>query len=479
MNCFLMTKPRIPNTRLFCVRSGCAHLAVVAVTLGLALWTASCSKKAAVWSLQKSDASVQLKTFVAEKEAQATAAAKAAGQEVLPEYKTLFAASAKGDWPVVHATFNALSRRAPQYDHPGPSDNRLTGTEWAAVLETYGAFEAFAGGDDKYCVAFGRDIISSIPSGSVYFGGTDPGRFLVTALCKSQVNADPFFALTQNALADSGYLAYLRGMYGSKIYIPTDADSQQCFADYSADAQRRDEQHKLQPGESFKLVDGKAQISGQVAVMNINGLLAKIIFDKNPNCEFFVEESFPLDWMYPHLEPHGLIMKVNRQPLAGLSEDALRKDHDFWTHYVEPMVGGWLNAATPLKEVAEFDERVYLNHNFSGFKGDPRFIQNDSSCKMFSKLRGSIAGLYVWRIDHGADGSERERLIPEADFAFRQAIALCPYSPEAVYRYVGFLVSQNRKSDALLVASTCRDLDPKNAQIAGLVFKLKKEQAAP
>jgi len=35
--------------------------------------------------------------------------------------------------------------------------------------------------------------------------------------------------------------------------------------------------------------------------MTINGLLAKIIFDKNPNREFYIEESFPLDWMYPYL----------------------------------------------------------------------------------------------------------------------------------------------------------------------------------
>ena len=42
--------------------------------------------------------------------------------------------------------------------------------------------------------------------------------------------------------------------------------------------------------------------------MSINGLLTKVIFDKNPTNEFYVEESFPLDWMYPHLTPHGVIM---------------------------------------------------------------------------------------------------------------------------------------------------------------------------
>jgi hypothetical protein len=449
------------------------------VLLGLALAMGGCSKQGSSWSLKRSEASAQLKTFVADKEAQVKAAARADGQQMLPECQTLFAAAAKGDWPTVHSTFTALwSRRAPQYDHRGTNDDRLTGPQWAAVLETYGAFEAFAGGNDKYCVAFGRDIIASIPAGGIYFGGTDPGRFLVTALCKSQVSGDPFFTVTQNALADGDYLAYLRGMYGDKIYTPTDADSQQCFGDYSADAQRRSEQHQLKPGESFKLVNGKSQISGQVAVMAINGLLAKVIFDKNPDREFFIEESFPLDWMYPHLEPHGLIMKINRQPLFALSEDAMQQDHDYWTHYVEPMIGGWLNANTPVSDVTAFAQKVYLKHDFGGFKGDRRFVQNDYACKMFSKLRSSIAGLYVWRLDHGAAGAERERLVREADFAFRQAFALCPTSPEAVYRYVSFLMGQKRQADALLVASTCLELDPRNNQVAGLVNQLKKAPGA-
>jgi Tfp pilus assembly protein PilF len=41
-----------------------------------------------------------------------------------------------------------------------------------------------------------------------------------------------------------------------------------------------------------------------------------------------------------------------------------------------------------------------------------------------------------------------------ADFAFRQAFALCPYSPEVVFRYVDFLMGQNRGADALLVVET-------------------------
>ena len=426
--------------------------------LGIGLVVGGCDKKKSTsWKYIKNpEAVAQLKTFVAEKEAQVNAAAKAGGQEMLPEYKTLFAAAADGNWPLVRDTFNLLSRRAPQYSHPGPSDDRLTGPQWAAVLETYGAFEAFAGGDDKYCSVFGRDVIDSIPTGAVYFGGTDPGRFVVTALCKSQVNGDPFFVLTQNALADGGYLAYLRSMYGDKIYTPTDADSQQCFGDYSTDAQRRNEQHQLKPGENFKLVNGKAQVSGQVAVMEINGLLAKIVFEKNPAREFFIEESFPLDWMYPYLEPHGLIFKINHQPLTELSEEIIQRDHDYWVKAIQPMIGGWLNDNTSVQGIVDFAKKVFLQHDFKGFTGDPQFVQNDYSCRIFSKERGSVAGLYVWRMNHAASSAEKERMAHEADFAFRQAWALCPYNPQTADSYASFLHSQNRDSDARLVNEMAR-----------------------
>jgi preprotein translocase subunit SecD len=42
----------------------------------------------------------------------------------------------------------------------------------------------------------------------------------------------------------------------------------------------------------------------------------------------------------------------------------------------------------------------------------------------------------------------------EAEFAFRQAWALCPYSPYVVKRYTDFLKSQNRTADAGLVATS-------------------------
>jgi hypothetical protein len=429
---------------------------VLPVILVIGLLAGGCSKKNSPepWSLDKSKVSAQLKSFVAEKEAQANAAAKTDGQEMPPEFKTFFAAAQKGDWLAVSNTFVEFRKHAGQYEHSGKTDERLRGTAWQAVLETWGALYSFNVSGEKYSTAFANGIIESIPPGSIYFGGTDPGRFLVTAMCKSHVNADPFFLLTQNALADGTYLAYLRGMYGEKIYTPTDEDSQKCFQDYMEDAQRRMQNHQLTPGEDIKLDNGRVQVSGQVAVMEINGLLTKVVFDKNPDREFYVEESFPLDWMYPHLEPHGLIMKINRQPLAELSDEIVKQDRDYWTKYMTSMIGDWLNAGTSVGEVAAFAEKVYVNHGFNGFKGDPQFIQSADAQKMFSKLRSSIGGLYAWRAQHATDISEKQRMNTEADFAFRQALALCPYSPEAVFRYVNLLMGQNRGGDALLVVET-------------------------
>jgi hypothetical protein len=449
-----------------------------AVILGSGLLISGCAKKqmTSFQSLKNPKVVAQLKTFVAEKEAQANAATN----QMPSEFKSFFNAARKGDWLTVSNAFVEFRKHAGQYEHSGKTDERLRGTAWQAVMETWGALDAFGEGDEKYSAAFGNDIIASIPAGSIFFGGTDSGRFLVTAMCKSQVNADPFFVLTQNALADSTYLEYLRAMYGEKIYVPTVEDSQKCFQDYTEDAQRRMQSHQLMPGENVKMVDGKVQVSGQVAVMGINGLLAKVVFDKNPGREFYIEESFPLEWMYQYLEPHGLIFKINRQPLPGLSDEIAGQDHDYWRSLVRPMIGDWLNDDTPVEQVAAFAKKTFGKQDFSGFTGDPRFIQNTYSHRMFSKLRCSIAGLYAWRLKQTADASEKERLARETDFAFRQAWALCPDSPEAVFRYVNFLLAQDRSADALIVAETAAQMPSMQGkdgqQIRGLVEQLKKFQ---
>jgi thioredoxin-like negative regulator of GroEL len=281
-----------------------------------------------------------------------------------------------------------------------------------------------------------------------------------------------------------------QGVYPpNEIYIPSPEDSQNCFQQYTEDVARRQQLNQLKPGEDVHVdPNGRVQVSGQVAVMMINGLLCKVIFDHNPTNEFYVEESFPLDWMYPYETPSGIIMKINRNPVMSYSPDIYKKDHEFWSKYSDRLIGNWITYDTTVKEIADFAQKVYLGNNYAGFKGDRKFVRDDDAQKAFSKLRSSIAGMYAWRLGQSTPAEYRPKseadmklLVQETDFAFKQAFAFCPYSPEAVFRYVNFLLLFNRLDDAQIVAETCLKLDPFNDQVKGLVNQLqdfKKQSGA-
>jgi hypothetical protein len=441
-----------------------------------------CSNKQAVssWSLDKSAASAQLKQFLAVQEVQARALAKQDGNKLPPEFDAFYRAAETGDWQDATNLYQQMGKRL-------DGDSSLRGSWWSATLDAAGVFWTFPSGD-KYAVAFGNDIIKSIPGGSIYFGGADPGRFVVTALMESHAEGKPFFMLSQNPLADVTYLHYLRAMYGGKIWTPADEDLQKSFLDYTKDAQRRlahdqqfpNEPRQLKPGEEVKLdSNGLVQLSGQMNVIGIRELLTKSIFDKNPNREFYVVEGFPLDWMYPYLEPHGLIMRLSRQPLPALSDEIVQRDRAYWTKYLTPMIGGWLKPDTTVQEVAAFAERIHMKKDWSGFAGDPQFVQSHYWWEIFSKLRSSIGGLYAWRARHATEAAEQKRMNDAADFAFRQAWALCPDSLETVFRYVDLLGSQNRRADALLVAQTAAKMPSMqgNGQLRALVTELGNPNA--
>jgi tetratricopeptide (TPR) repeat protein len=290
------------------------------------------------------------------------------------------------------------------------------------------------------------------------------------------------------------------GVYPSKeIYIPRPEDLAHSFVEYQTDVQQRmahdsdprfnGEPRLLKAGEAVSAPDGvHYMIAGQVSVMAINGVLTKYIFDRNPTNEFYVEESFPLDWMFPHLTPYGDIMKINRQPVAEISPEIIRRDHEFWSRYSDRLIGNWITDQTTVKEITEFIDKVYVQHDLTGFKGNHAFMRDESAQKSFSKLRTAIAGLYAWRLgllnqtptpaDFLPRNSDyQQRLIHEADFAYRQAFAYCPYSPEVVYRYVQFLAAFHRYDDARLVAETCHKLDPNNEGVTAMVRELETPQA--
>ncbi|MGH7980892.1 MAG: hypothetical protein ACREE6_16065, partial [Limisphaerales bacterium] len=151
-----------------------------------------------------------LKSFAMQKEIQARSLASSP-DELPSEFKSFYSAIQEGNWEAASNDYNQIKfwvTASPIYHK----------SWWQPVLETFGAEDQFHNGAEKYFNAYANGIIQSIPPGAIYFGGTDPGRFIITAAEKSQIIGSPFFTITQNALADATDLNYLRSMYGEKIY---------------------------------------------------------------------------------------------------------------------------------------------------------------------------------------------------------------------------------------------------------------------
>jgi hypothetical protein len=210
--------------------------------------------------------------------------------------------------------------------------------------------------------------------------------------------------------------------------------------------------------------------------MEVNGRLAKIIFEKNPGHEFYIEESFPLDWMYPHLSPHGLILKLNRQAPARISEKDTMEDRRFWHGQTSRFIGDWLTNETPINVYCEFLEQVYGHGQLDGFKGDPDYVLSDrkrSGHFVYGHLRLGQAHVYEWRMNNATSADEKQRMLRELDLAYRQSIALSPLDVERMKRYVQLLIGQKRTADARRMLEASRVIHPASKRLQQLAEELK------
>ena len=398
------------------------------------------------------------------------------------EVKDFFKSAHQGDYP---ALSNTVARLGAQLfaGYDGFTNGLPAWLPfWQPMTEVESAYEPFAHSGSNYPLAFGEGIIQSIPAGSIYFGGTDGGRMLVTALCASHAEGKPFYTLTQNALADDRYMTYLRAMYGQAIKLPSTNEANQVLEGYKAGALRRlkhgeqfpNETRQLAPGEDVREVGGELKMNGPVAVMAISARLVKWISDHNPKPEFYYEESYPQPLLYPYLSPHGLIFKLKHEPLPLLPAADMDADHAFWTKQCGKFLGDWLKPDTTVSNLCITLETIYREKDLSRFTGQPEFLTNDFAPKAFSKLRVSIAGLYQWRLMK----DNTRRLTAEANYAFQQAYCLCPTNPEALFRYVNFLMAQRRIDDAILIVRTTLRLTPADDhfydQYQSLMMQLKQ-----
>ena len=346
-----------------------------------------------------------------------------------PEAETFFQAALAGDWSAVSNQLARMKAQEPCQARQPALMNEL----WAPIHETWGLYEVWTGlkEDSELMAMFTGPILDSMPAGSIYFGGTDAGRFAITA-ANALRDPPPVFCLTQNALADNAYLAYLRATCGDRIWLPSPEESNAAFKQYVNDVK----EGRIQAGADIKIEDGKVSVQGVAGVMQINGLLSRLIFDHNKAAHpFFVEESYVVPWMYPYLEPAGLILKLNAEPLPELPPETIARDRQFWD---------------------ETEARLTALPGFAG---------NNDARKIFSKLRTAGAGVYDYR-----------RMYSEAEAAFRQALRLYPLSPEANFRLAQMLVNCQRRDEAIQVVEEFLAASPTEGADAAKEFlrQLKK-----
>lgn len=134
-----------------------------------------------------------------------------------------------------------------------------------------------------------------------------------------------------------------------------------------------------------------------------------------------------------------------------LSDEMLQTNDECWSKAIAPMIGNWLTTDTPIADVIAFDRKAFYQRDFSGFTGDRDYVQNRDAFTAFAWDRSNIANLYVWRMNHATNLDEKNRMAREADFAFRQALALNPRFFQTVDDYKSFLKSQNRDLDVAAI----------------------------
>ncbi len=151
-----------------------------------------------------------------------------------------------------------------------------------------------------------------------------------------------------------------------------------------------------------------------------------------------MEESYVIPWMYPYLTPAGIIMKINHDELPGPEQDP-----KLWEGIVSR-------------------DKAYWNQLCDDLNARPQFHRDSDAQKTFSKLRSAIGGIYASR-----------HMSNEAEYAFKQALQLCPESPEANFRLAQLYMELGRGDDALATLEALQKLDPLNDKITGAIQQIR------
>ena len=295
---------------------------------------------------------------------------------------------------------------------------------------------------------FGHDMLRDLPLGSVVLGGTDPGRFVPTYMILGESTQPPdakrdpdfdrrdLYIITQNGVGEPLYRKYLADHYGEERPKPRNA-----FERWLGRADAYPERPLVFPTEQeindavSKEMDA-SMAKGTMDPSLPHSVVTRLIWEKNRDShEFFVEESFPMEWSYDHAEPHGLVYRINRKSLKEIPPDLVRKDFEFWDAYVRKL------------------------------KDNPEYAKDYDAQRSFSKLRASSGNLYRYR-----------KMDAEAERAYRQALELWQGNGESLNALNSMLWDRGDFDAVLAMLQPALDADPNNIGLWQMYFITEKRK---
>lgn len=342
--------------------------------------------------------------------AQAMAKMKNIGVPLLVE--RFFDAVEGGDWNEIKAAFDAINGGE---SNAGQSSERLPEVTalWGPIIDAYGAAEQVNLWPAQKLLDYGNEVLGALRPGQVYVGGTDEGRW-IPSLLNETAEGERRIVITQNGLADGTYSEYLRFLYGDRFNALTEEDSTTTFSAFIADARKRlehdrqfpNEPKQVRENEQLSMEDGRVQVAGMVAVMDINQRLLQLLMEKNPDLSFALQESFPLRETYSQAVPLGPIMELGVQDQNTFTTERAAASVDYWKTVADQLS----SQDTPAERVEQ---------------------------KSYSKLAVGQANLLA------------ERGFSDAAVqTYRAALGISPNNVEAVLGLASLLERTERKNDA-------------------------------
>ena len=340
-----------------------------------------------------------------------------------------------------------------------------------ALLPLWSNFDACNQAGHWWGYHYGADMMRPMEKNAVYFGGSDPGRFVPTFMAFVESQQDDKWkadwsvypeetrkrgsafdrrditVITQNAICDTYYATYIRDQYDPR-YRPKPSDwtpferwlgRDKAYPEVPVTCVSEDElvaaweEYRQWPDVQQRIQAGGPLIrNGTNDVFDINGIVAQKIFEKNKKDHtFYVEQSVPIQWMYSYLLPAGLIFKLNPEPMDKLPADAVAEDRKFWDAYSANLLA------------------------------DPKFRVDSDAILTFGKLAFWHADLYRWR---GMDAEE--------EYWLRMALKLCPQLQDAVNTLAHQLADQKRWDEATALVKQAELDDPRNETYAPILTSI-------